>query len=46
MIGSEPDEAIAETMEELVAGQDPEQLELIQSYIGDVVATNQRGSQH
>ena len=39
MIESEPDEAITETMEELVAGQDPEQLELIQSYIGDVVAT-------
>jgi len=39
MIESEPDEAIAETMEESGAGQDPEQLELIQSYIGDVVAT-------
>jgi len=39
IIESEPDEAIAEMMEESVAEQDPEQLELIQSYIGDVVPT-------
>ena len=39
MIESEPDEAIAETMEELVAGQDPEQLELIQSEPLPYIAT-------